>query len=217
MGFRPQGSPSAQELTQVTPVPSAQLQPSDNCVAVTHLQPGVCLTVIARGCSHLMPGAPLPPVFVQAWAECTLELLWEGVPTAKGQTVHCLMLGAQPTASRLCGLHQPLPPGLTLVPRQRRLGGEAASKTGFPSFTEHWLAAPSDPHVYLAAFRTSPLTRGPHMGMWSALLHVDTASHTLTDMYVHVCASSLYVRACTPSLLLTHFPLFRAVKASLTG
>lgn len=101
-------------------------------------------------------------MFVETQAECALALVWVGVPTAKGQTVHCLTPGAQPTAGRLCGLHQSLPPGRRLGPdplgpRQLWLG-EVAAETGFPGLTEQRSVAPSDPYLYLAAFTARPLT-----------------------------------------------------------
>lgn len=92
------------------------------------------------------------------WAQCASALAWEGVPTAKGQTVHCLILGAQPAASRLCGLHQLLPPGLRLRPDSSHWclcqpAVEEAAKTGFPSLTEQWLS--------LAGSGVHPLTHIP--------------------------------------------------------
>lgn len=54
--------------------------------------------------------------------------------------------GSPAAASRLCGLHQPLPPGHRLgqipqvgaYPAPAQRGGEEAAETGFPGLTEQW-------------------------------------------------------------------------------
>lgn len=146
------------------------------------------------------------------------RLAWEGVRTAKGQTVHCLMLGAQPAVSRLCGLHQPLPPGHRLCwipqvgaqPAPAQLGGEEAAETGFPGLTEQWphgLPLTHIPTWLLSKEIPSPVASRWTCGCPLMCKHTCAQKHipspTITHVYVYACM--LYSHAYTPSLLLIPF------------
>lgn len=160
------------------------------------------------------PGShcPSPPVFVQTWAGCALASAWEGVPAAQGQIVHCLMPGAQPAASRLCGLHQPLPPGRRLgrIPQAGAAPAPAPGGEGrrnrFPRFDGRglaWRPLP-DPHPYLAASKTEIRLAGApggHVGLHACAnthVHTHAPSYRIARTCVHV------LHAChadTPPLL----------------
>lgn len=113
--------------------------------------------------------------------------------------------GSPAAASRLCGLHQPLPPGHRLgqipqvgaYPAPAQRGGEEAAETGFPGLTEQWPGGLPLTHIpkWLLSKEVLSLVASRWTG-GSPLMckhtcsqtHIPPPTITHNQFHIHVCA-----------------------------
>lgn len=138
------------------------------------------------------------------------------MPTAKGQAVHCLVLEAQPAASRLCGLHQPLPSGPRLRPDSSSHWCLASNRqqsrshrNRFPQFDSRDWVGPAG--LFLTRISTWLLSiaipsSGASSWVWgSPRMHAHTRTKTPSPRSAITASSHILLcmsHACTPGMYL---------------